>query len=65
MKNENIYLTFKTDKETAWLLTQIAHKFGKTQPELINKICQNYIISLLNEVDKDLAEQYIKKHGQK
>ena len=43
MKNEEVHITFKTDKETAHLLTQIAHLYGKTQSELINELCKDHI----------------------
>lgn len=48
--NYNVWLTFKTDKETSWLLTNIAHAFKKTQPELINDICKNFVKSVLDDI---------------
>ena len=50
---KDVHVTFKTDYETCWLLTQIAHGFGKTQPELINEICQNFIRSILDDIEKE------------
>lgn len=36
-------ITFKTDRLTAHILTEIAHEKGITQPKLIDEICKYYI----------------------
>ena len=46
-KKEKVYLTFPTDPETSFILKDLAHRMGKTQPELINEICKEYIEDLL------------------
>lgn len=43
MNNEKIYLTFPTDRRTAYLLKEMAKGFKMTQPELINIICKDFI----------------------
>lgn len=43
MKDEIVYLTFPTTKNTAHALTELAHVQGTTQPKLLDKICQEYI----------------------
>lgn len=43
MNEEIVYLTFPTNKGTANLLTELAHIQGKTQPKLLDEICQTYI----------------------
>ena len=48
--NYEVHLTFKTDKETAWLLTNIAHAFNKTQGQLLDEICRNFVKSVLEDV---------------
>lgn len=51
-QNKKVYLTFPTDPETAYILKDLAHRMGKTQPELINEICKDFIeniISYMNE----------------
>ena len=53
---KDIYLTFKTDYETHFLLKEIAHKLGKTQPEFINEICQEYVKSIISEMQKMIDE---------
>ena len=52
-KNQKVYLTFQTDPETAFILKDFAHKIGKTQPELINEICKDFIENLI-EFAKEL-----------
>ena len=52
MKNETVYLTFPTDRLTSDLLKLAAQKFGKTQPELINEICQGYVSNLLDILEE-------------
>lgn len=55
MKNkEVVYLTFPTDYETSWLLKEIAKTQGKTQPQLIEEICKQYVAHKIKQ-----AEQYI------
>lgn len=52
-KYENkVYLTFQTDRLTSELLKVIAHKIGKTQPELINAICESYIENILEIIEE-------------
>ena len=43
MKNDSVYLTFKTDRDTHEFLKHTAHILNKTQPELIEEICKNFI----------------------
>lgn len=45
--NDKVYLTFPTDRETAYILKDFAHRMGKTQPELINEICKDFIENLI------------------
>lgn len=40
---EKCYITFPTTRGTANVLTELAHIFGMTQPELLDKICREYI----------------------
>lgn len=47
MKQKKVYLTFPTDPETAFILKDFAHRMGKTQPELINEICKDFIENLI------------------
>lgn len=47
MKQKKVYLTFPTDPETAFILKDFAHRIGKTQPELINEICKDFIENLI------------------
>ena len=58
MNSEKVYLTFPTDKRTAELLKLIAKGTGKSQPELINEICKDFI----NELDA-IAKQELEKEG--
>ena len=53
---DKVYLTFPTDPETAYALKTFAHKMGKTQPELINEICKNFVNEIL-EFAKTLEEE--------
>ncbi len=56
-KNKPVYLTFSTDPQISFLLKDIAHKMGKTQPELINEICNDYIKKyLLERIEQELSE---------
>lgn len=48
MNNKTVYLTFPTDPETAYMLKDIAKRMNKTQPELINEICKDFIENLLS-----------------
>lgn len=57
MNNETVYLTFKTDRATSVLLSKIAHKIGKTQPEFINEICQHYIKAILEDLNSVHTEK--------
>ena len=55
MKSQNtqdVYVTFKTHPLTCSLLKTIAHKMGKTQPELINEICEGYIENVLSTLEE-------------
>ena len=60
---QTVHLTFPTSRKTAYTLTKLAKQFGKTQPELLNDICQEYIsetmlliIEKLSEKNVDVAE---------
>ena len=55
-KNQKVYLTFPTDPETAFILKDFAHRMGKTQPELINEICKDFIENLI-KFAKELEAQ--------
>lgn len=57
MKNNDVYLSFKTDRETCEMLTKIAHKLGKTQPELIEEICKDFIEDILSIVKEKIGDQ--------
>lgn len=52
MKQDRVYVTFPTHPMTNALLTTIAHKMGKTQPQLLNEICESYIESILEELEE-------------
>ena len=60
MKTQNskdVYVTFKTNQEICQMLTVIAKEEGKTQPELIESICKDYIKKkLLNLIEQELNE---------
>ena len=58
MKPKDVYLTFKTDEATSEMLKFIAHAMKKSQPELINQICKEYIQDL-----NDLAEMKFRDEG--
>lgn len=52
------YLTFPIDALASDLLKKIAHDMGKTQPELLNEICNNYIQNyLLEHIEMEFAEE--------
>ena len=53
-----VHLTFATDKETSETLKWIAHKCNKSQPELIESICKDFIASI-----EELAKQELEKEG--
>lgn len=53
IKDEIVYLTFKTDRETSYHLKNIAHLIGKSQPELINEICQSFVKTILEDAKKE------------
>ena len=57
MKQEFVHLTFKTDRKTSFYLSEIAHIQEKTQPELINEICKNYVDFILSEVMKEAEKE--------
>lgn len=62
MKNDVIYLTFPTDRETHEMLKFLAKCFNTSQPKLIETICKDFIaetIPMLNEI----AEEELKKLG--
>ena len=56
MNQKYVYLTFKTDERTAALLKFIAKGCNKTQPELINEICKNFIEDI-NETARITLEE--------
>lgn len=56
MKAKDIYLTFKTDEVTAYWLKTIAKTLKKTQPELINDICKDFIEDLDKQCEEKLRE---------
>lgn len=53
--NETVYLTFKTDRKTSALLKFIAKKTGKSQPELINEICQGFVESIIEAAESNIS----------
>lgn len=57
MKTKDVYLTFKTDAITAELLKIMAHAMNKTQPELINEICKDFIKAIDEEAKRRLQEE--------
>jgi len=63
MKKE-VHLTFKTDYETHYLLKTLAHMLGKTQPEFINEICQDYVKSLIADMQKMIDNKEIRHDGE-
>ena len=55
MKNNKVYLTFPTEPRLSIILKKIAHDQGKTQPELINEICESYVKKhLLDVIEQEL-----------
>lgn len=56
-ENEQVYLTFKTDRVTAGKLKVTAHIFGKTQPQLIEEICKDYIKTIETAIEEYNIEQ--------
>lgn len=56
MKNDYVYLTFKTDRNTSNRLKEIAHLIGVTQPEVINDACK-YFLEALDEACKKKSEE--------
>lgn len=58
-ENKDIYLTFKTDYKTHYLLKTMAHVLGKTQPEFINEILQHYMNSTMNDIEEKIKEHKI------
>lgn len=56
-KSKPVYLTFPADPQISLLLKDIAHKMGKTQPELISEICIDYVkYYLLDLIEKEANE---------
>lgn len=51
-QDEKIYISFPTSRVTSNFLKMIANKMGKTQPELINEICEEYIVKLLDVLEE-------------
>lgn len=51
-QDEKIYISFPTSRVTSDFLKMIANKMGKTQPELINEICEEYIVKLLDVLEE-------------
>lgn len=56
MKNEYVYLTFKTDRNTSNILKEIAHLAKVTQPEVINDACK-FFIKTFAEANKIKTEE--------
>ena len=56
MKNEYVYLTFKTDRNTSDKLKQIAKGIGATQPEVINDACK-FFIETIDEACKEKFQE--------
>lgn len=55
--NEEVYLTFKTPRHVSEFLKFVAHKKGKSQPKLIDEICQKYIREMLEMAEEEMAKQ--------
>ena len=51
-QNSKVYLTFPTDPFISDMLKVIAHSIGKTQPELINEICEGYVENALSILEE-------------
>ena len=58
-ENQKVYLTFPTDPKISIMLNSIADNMGKTQPELIETICKEYIQTYL----LDIIENEINENG--
>lgn len=56
MKQEQVYLTFKTDRTTSELLKRLAQGMNMTQPELINRLCEIFIEDSLSHIHERLEE---------
>lgn len=56
MKNDYVYLTFKTDRDTHEFLKMMANAMGKTQPEIIDEICKDFI-NFIKEESKRMEEE--------
>lgn len=56
MKNDYVYLTFKTDRSTSEKLKGIAHMAGITQPEVINDACK-FFLKTIEEAVKSMEEE--------
>ena len=57
MKQDQVSLTFRTDRAISDTLKKLAHYTGKTRPQLIHEICKDYIENLIADLD-DQVEQY-------
>lgn len=52
-----VYVTFKTKRGISKLITEIAHETDKTQSELLNELCLNFIkATLLDEIQLESTE---------
>ena len=57
MKNDNeVHLSFKTDRKTSDTLKLFAHSMGKTQPELIEEICKDFIKMIETAIKEEMKE---------
>ena len=56
--NEEVYLTFKTPRHVSEFLKFVAHKTGKSQPKLIDEICQDFVKDMLA-----IAEEEMERNG--
>ena len=57
MAPNTVYLTFKTDSATSEMLKWVAHSFEMSQPELIDKICKDYLKELMEELNEIAQEK--------
>ena len=56
MGKKKVYLTFQTDEEIAFILKDFAHRIGKTQPELIDEICREYVYNLMIKMQEGIVD---------
>lgn len=55
-EKRKVYLTFPTEPEISLLLKKVANDMGKTQPELIEEICKDFLKELLlNQIDSEIG----------